>query len=171
MEPRLRIIIDTREQSPWAFGERHAIAERGTIKTGDYALYGDSTFAIERKSLDDFLGTISSGWDRFMREVMRMEREQFVAKVVIVEGDFISVTYRQDETGSIIAPKHNHPQVSPAFVAGRIADLTLLNVSILFAHNSILAAGLATTIFRHRARGIDDESKGTSTAHYICEKK
>ena len=52
-----RIIIDTREQTPWSFPPEIPV-EIGTLKTGDYALAGDDAFAIERKSKDDFLGTI-----------------------------------------------------------------------------------------------------------------
>jgi len=169
-EKRLKIIIDTREQTPWAFPEHYAVTTRGTLTAGDYALNGDSSFALERKSLDDFLGTISTGWDRFCRELARMNELKFPAKVIIVEGNFVSVTFRKDEDGYIIPPKHNHPQLTPSFVCARIADLTLMQVSVLFAHNSILAAGMATTILRHRARSLDnDNNNGSSKPYYISE--
>ena len=69
----LHIVIDTREQTPWHFHPEVATATRGTIKTGDYALLNDDGFAIERKSLNDFVGTIGKGWDRFCREIKRMD--------------------------------------------------------------------------------------------------
>ena len=68
----LRIVIDTREQQPWHFPRHLAAVSRGTLSAGDYALEGDRGFAIERKSLPDFVGTISSGWERFRRELERM---------------------------------------------------------------------------------------------------
>lgn len=150
----LRIIIDTREQTPWGFPDDEAIAVRGTLSTGDYAIEGDNKFCIERKSLDDFLGTIAGGWERFNREFDRMNEAGHIAKVVIVESDFIECCF-QELNGKLIAPRHNHPMIQPAFVVARIADLTLRGISVLFAHDPIIAAGMALTIFRHRQRQLD----------------
>ena len=63
---RRAIIIDTREQRPWVFPAYVAVRV-DTLKQGDYALEGDDRYAIERKSLEDFIGTIFSGWERFKR--------------------------------------------------------------------------------------------------------
>lgn len=153
---QLRIIIDTREQTPWGFPDDEVIAVRGTLTAGDYALDKDDRFAIERKSLDDFLGTISTGWERFNRELERMDAARFVAKVVIVEGNFVECCF-QERDGNLIYPQHNHPCVKPAFVAARIADLTLRGVSVLFANDHILSSGIAVTIFRHRQRQLENE--------------
>lgn len=148
----LSIVIDTREQAPWSF-EGYADVRVGTLKTGDYALDGDMSFAIERKSLDNFLGTISSGWNRFLREIGRMDAAGFVAKVVIVEGDFERVCYSERD-GELIPPRHRHPMLTPQFVAKRIAELSLSGVSVLFAGNSEYAAGLAYHIFKERANDL-----------------
>ena len=66
MDKQRAIIIDTREQRPWVF-PAYAAVRVGTLKQGDYALEGDDRYAIERKSLEDFIGTIFSGWERFKR--------------------------------------------------------------------------------------------------------
>ncbi|MDD5699109.1 MAG: ERCC4 domain-containing protein, partial [Victivallaceae bacterium] len=121
---KLRIIIDTREQTPWAFPELEVFPIRGCLRAGDYALQGDDKFAIERKNLDDFLGTISSGWERFQRELDRMRDMDFPARVIIVEGDFIRCCFTE-ESGKIEAPKNNHPRLTPQFIVSRIAELTL----------------------------------------------
>ena len=148
---RLKIIIDTREQTPWSFNPAVADVQVGTLRTGDYSLLGDDHFAIERKSLDDLLGTISTGWPRFCRELNRMEDSAFVAKVIIVEGDFSRTCFGVDaETGKLVHPNHNHGNLTPQFVAKRIAQLTLRNVSVLFAGNPDFAAGLAVCIFKER---------------------
>lgn len=144
---RLRIIIDTREQTPWAFDPAAVDATIGTLSTGDYALEGDGAFGIERKSLEDFLGTISSGWERFERELERMS--QWVAKVIIVEGDYDTCCFSL-EGESLQAPQHRHFMLSPQFVEKRVAELTLRCVSVIFAGDAQLAAGLATAIFRQR---------------------
>ena len=155
----LRIVIDTREQAPWAWDPSDAATSVRALSAGDYALESDCErikgreslavrFAIERKSLDDFLGTISVGWDRFNRELVRMEAFPF--RVVIVEGDFAECCFAQG-AGCVSPPPHNHPALRPAFVARRIAELTAMGVSVLFAGNSQMAAGLAFRIFRRRA--------------------
>lgn len=157
IEP-LHIIIDSREQAPWAWAPSDAVTEMHALVAGDYALASDCEpikgrdalavrFAIERKSLDDFLGTISSGWDRFQRELTRME--SFPARVVIVEGDFSACCFSQGD-GCISPPPHNHPGLSPSFVARRISELTMAGVSVLMCGDSQLAAGMAYRIFRRR---------------------
>lgn len=131
----------------------------GGLVAGDYALEQDTEepkrkgalrpvrFSIERKSLEDFLGTISSGWDRFEKELGRMET--FPARVVIVEGDFASCCFRED-AGRLMAPEHSHHEVRPSFVARQISQLTMMGVSVLFAGDAMMAAGLAYRIFRRR---------------------
>ncbi len=157
MEP-LHVIIDTREQAPWAWNSGKVITSVQALSAGDYALKEDCEqvkgratlavrFAVERKSLDDFLGTISVGWNRFQRELVRME--SFPARVVIVEGNFSECCFLQGQ-GRIIQPPHNHPMLSPEFVKRRISELTMMGVSVLLAGNADLAAGLAFNVFRRR---------------------
>lgn len=146
---KLSIVIDTREQRPWSFPAEAADVRVGTLHTGDYALVGDDAFAIERKSLDDFLGTISTGWERFLREIGRMEGAGFVARVVIVESDYESCLFKE-ENGEIKAPDHRHFMLSPQFISQRIAKLTLMGVSVVFAGRADWAAGLAYSILRER---------------------
>ena len=156
----LHIVIDTREQSPWSWAPSDATTEIRGLAAGDYALASDCEsvrgravlavrFAIERKSLEDFLGTISAGWDRFLRQMDRMDA--FPARVVIVEGDFASCCFSGGEGEQVTPPPHNHPALHPAFVARRIAELTMMGVSVLFAGDSQMAAGLAYRVFRRRA--------------------
>lgn len=155
---RLKIIIDTREQTPWAFPELEVIPLRACLRAGDYALYGDEHFAIERKNLDDFLGTISTGWERFERELARMDEMDYPAKIIIIEGDFVRCCFTEDN-GQIVAPKNNHPRLKPQFITKRIAQLTLSGVSVLFAHNPMYAMGLALVIFRQRQRQLEENGK------------
>lgn len=146
------IVIDTREQRPWGFPP-YVDNEIGTLRTGDYAIKGDDqNFAIERKSADDFAQTISSGWHRFSKELARME--QFVCKVIIVETDFETFCYRIWQ-GRIIPPDHNHDRVTPQFVMKRLAQLTLKNISVIFAGNAELAAAIALRIFYERQDEIE----------------
>lgn len=136
----LSIIIDTREQTPWSFPEHLATVQRGTLQAGDYALDGDDGFAIERKSLNDFIGTISTGWGRFQRELERMEVLKYPAKVVIVEAGIME----------IINGEYNHCKINPPFIFKRAAQLVMNGICVLFADNPITAAGMAFNILKER---------------------
>lgn len=155
---RLQIVIDTREQTPWAFDPSKVSTKIGTIKTGDYAIEGDSFFGIERKSLDDFLGTVSTGWERFLREIERMNQAAWSAKIIIVEGDYMKCFFHQTN-GELITPDTRHWRLTPQFIEKRIAELSMMGCSVLFAHNAPLAAGLAVAIFSQRQKQISNEHK------------
>lgn len=144
----LRIIIDTREQTPWSFPPEIPV-EVGTLKTGDYALAGDDAFAVERKSGSDFLGTISTGWGRFCRELNRMDAAGFPAKVIIVECNFREFCF-SERTGEIIPPDHEHYMLTPQFVIKRIAQLSMRGAAALFAGNADFASALALAILLER---------------------
>lgn len=160
----LHIIIDTREQTPWAFPAWAETSVSG-ISTGDYALKrdlivvpgrdtADSRFAIERKSADDFAGTISNGYPRFCKEIKRMDDACFPAKIIIVETDYETFCYRT-RNGEIISPDHGHYMLTPQFISKRIAQLTLKGCSIIFAGDAELAAGLSLKIFIERNETLD----------------
>ncbi|MBQ9502873.1 MAG: hypothetical protein IJU70_12000 [Lentisphaeria bacterium] len=150
----MTVIIDTREQRPWSFPP-HISVEVGTLRTGDYALKGDDRFAIERKSADDFVGTVSLGWHRFVRELNRMDAAGFAAKVIVVESDFETFCFRIRQ-GEIIPPDHEHTRCTPQFLIKRIAELTMRGVAVLFAGNAELASAVALRIFTERARLIEE---------------
>jgi hypothetical protein len=157
IEP-LNIVIDSREQCPWGWEAHAAVCSVRGLVAGDYALLEDTEevkgrkglavrFALERKGLDDFLGTISGGWERFQRELVRME--SFPARIVIVEGDFQQCCFC-GAGENLTPPEHNHPQLTPQFVARRIAELALQGVSTIFAGDAQLAAALAYRLFMRR---------------------
>jgi len=145
----INIVIDTREQTPWSFDTAFANVRMDTLRTGDYALDGDTCFAIERKSLDDFLGTISSGWARFCKEIYRAKEAQFPAFPIIVEGALSSVCFKELD-GQVAAPAHNHPRLSPAFVVKRIAELTLMGCQVIFAERPEYASAIALKLLQQR---------------------
>lgn len=69
----MKIIIDTREQTPFDFGKFECPVVTDTLATGDYSLTGlEDRVAAERNSLDDLLGClIGEGRERFERELVR----------------------------------------------------------------------------------------------------
>lgn len=82
--PNGRIVIDTREKLPYSFYDQDVIRKK--LDTGDYSIEGfEDTFAVERKSLSDYLGSITHDRDRFEREIQRgTEMAHFE---VVIEAD------------------------------------------------------------------------------------
>lgn len=84
-DPPLKIICDTREQRPYSFDRWPVEVVRSGLTCGDYSLQGlENRISIERKSLQDLIGTISRGRERFHRELARARRLHYFA--VVVEG-------------------------------------------------------------------------------------
>ena len=80
----MKIIIDTREQTPFLFRGYRCDIERGMLHTGDYSISGMTDgIALERKTIDDLASCMTSGRDRFERELERMR--DYAAAAVIVE--------------------------------------------------------------------------------------
>jgi ERCC4-type nuclease len=95
---KLRIIRDTREQNGWDFASMPAVVADGTLATADYTVAGlESYIAIERKSLSDFIGSVTHERPRFEREMARLRAYRF--RAVIIEADLgmiLNRGYRQD---------------------------------------------------------------------------
>ena len=146
----MHVVIDTREKQPWEFPEGVETSV-GTVRQGDYALRGDNAFSIERKSLADFRNTVVRGWDRFQRELLRMDMAGFASKVIVVEGDFADYCFKQVDDG-IEEPSAGIDDVfTPQLAARRVAELLIFHrTSILFAHDEGIAAALAFQILLQR---------------------
>lgn len=85
------ITVDTREQLPFSFSAYPEMeVVRGTLKTGDYSVEGyENTIAIERKNLEDLIGSLTSGRERFEREIERTRDMQYFSVVVEATMDHI----------------------------------------------------------------------------------
>lgn len=76
------IIIDTREQDPLPFAAYPT--ERGTLLTGDYSVAGCETlFGVERKTISDLVQSLTTGRDRFTRELERLRGYRFARLLII----------------------------------------------------------------------------------------
>jgi hypothetical protein len=82
----MRIVIDTREQAPFAFKHEKYIGvviEPGALDTGDYSLAGlTDKVAVERKSLPDLVACLGRERERFERELQRAAALDAFAVVV-----------------------------------------------------------------------------------------
>lgn len=79
------IICDTREQNSLSFrGFRGVETVRSGLKTGDYSIQGyEDQITFERKSVQDLVGTLIGGHQRFLKEMERMQT--FKAKYILIE--------------------------------------------------------------------------------------
>ncbi len=108
-----RIVIDTREQEPYAFGCPTA---RRKLDAGDYSVVGhEDAVAVERKSLADFAQTVIRDFARFDLELRSLA--EYKAACVVVEADLDDVLRGR-------ARRHLR-SVSPASVLGASAHITL----------------------------------------------
>jgi len=95
------VVIDTREQCPYAFRGLVSDARTGRhplivptvvagLPSGDYSLQGfESRIAVERKSLADLFNTLGQNRGRFQRELERLAQLNYAA--VVIEGDWRSI--------------------------------------------------------------------------------
>ena len=61
----------------------------GTLQVGDYSIKGyEDKFVIERKSLPDLFGTLSSGHKRFKKELERAREYEYFA--IVIDGSYSS---------------------------------------------------------------------------------
>jgi len=87
---KMKIIVDTREQSPFLFRGYDCQIEPGTLHTGDYSLAGMvEKIVLERKTIGDLASCMTSGRARFEREMERMR--DFESAAVIVEGPLAEI--------------------------------------------------------------------------------
>ena len=123
---KIIIQIDSREKKPFAFKGNYT--EVKNLKTGDYSIKGAATngICIERKSLDDFFGTLtkSNNAKRFEKAMSRMK--PFFFKGVVVEAlpeRILSGHYKCKASGQNVLNYFLKLcvtfQVSPIFCNGR----------------------------------------------------
>jgi ERCC4-type nuclease len=123
------MIVDTREQAPWTFeglagvgrdyGKRLVVrVERRTLAAGDYSVEGfEGKVAVERKSLEDLYGTLGAGFDRFEREMEKLNQLNFAA--IAIEADLREI-WRPAE----FRPRW-HSGMNPRSVEGHIVSLSI----------------------------------------------
>lgn len=136
MKTEPTIVIDTREQEPWSFGAGVATVRAG-LPTGDYSIVGlESRVAVERKSLEDFVGSVTFGRERFWRELLRMKALD--VRAVIVEAMLLDV-----------AGGHYRSRATPASILASSLAITVdFGIPVLWAGDRTLAARCALWMLR-----------------------
>ena len=106
MTATFTIIVDSREQLPFDFTKFGVETVRAAMPSGDYEIVGMPEVAVERKSGSDLYGVmcVTTGRDRFQRELERLREFEFSAVVVEnLEQDLLSGMYGRMSPKSIKA--------------------------------------------------------------------
>ena len=91
------IIVDTREQVPYAFGSRQVV--RQALPAGDYSVEGyESTIAVERKTLEDFVHSVIRDRERFKKELAKLA--EYPHACVVVEAGLPDVLLSRYPSGA-----------------------------------------------------------------------
>jgi len=150
-KPLPAILIDTREQLPWDFPGREV--EVATLPYGDYALRAHPrALAIERKTLADWISTVTVAHYRFMREVARASADR-CPLVVLIEGtveDVLARRYRGD--------------VHPNAVLGGTESVIAAGVPVRFCGSRTAARDKAVDLLEHAMRRVTREAKPSPEA-------
>lgn len=104
-EGELFIYQDTREQYPLNFKNQKVMK----LSAGDYTCGGEffSDVFVERKSLQDLVGTLSSGFERFEREIERAKQLNYYI-VVVIDAEYKDLEdySPKNSFSSIVTGKH-----------------------------------------------------------------
>jgi DNA excision repair protein ERCC-4 len=121
------ILIDTREQWPLRFSPQ-AVVCRGTVPSGsDYSVLGyESRIGIERKSLQDLVGSLTQGRERFMRSLRRLRERQY--RLLLVESTF-----------EALAGGAYRSRATPASMVGSVVAIEAGGIPVCFAGSHELA--------------------------------
>ena len=89
----MKIVIDSREQLPYRF---ETASEVGALSVGDYSIAGiEHLVAVERKTLDDVIGSLTTGRSRFEKELHRGRALDYFALVIEASlSDLANGNYR-----------------------------------------------------------------------------
>ncbi len=98
-EAGIVIVVDTREQEPYAFDPTHVAVVRRALPAGDYSLDGyEASVAAERKSLEDYVASVVSARARFARELRALA--EYDLACVVVEATLDDVLAHRYRSGA-----------------------------------------------------------------------
>lgn len=106
------IIIDTREQRPYSFDGLKV--RRAKLPAGDYSIAGaELQFAVERKSMDDWVRTIIYEQARFRAELIKLAA--YDRAYIVIEAGF--------------------PEILAGLYRSRVDPHAVLAITVALLHN------------------------------------
>ena len=118
----MTLIIDSREGLPYSFPGHRTITQ--ALAVGDYSLSGfeKDGCIVERKSLSDFIGSITTGRDQFMNRLHQMA--EYERSWVILEASASRIDRGQ----------FSYSKVNPNSIFGTIYKIeSEIGVSVILA--------------------------------------
>lgn len=146
------IIIDTREQTPWAFPDEQPLMS-AALPAGDYSIAGyEQVIALERKSLNDLVGTVIRDRDRFHRELVKLK--SYRRKAVVIEASIADVFECRYKS-----------EAHPYSILGAVQSLHMtFDIPFLWWHSREYAQWMAAKWFEHAWKKIQKwEAQGEGT--------
>lgn len=149
-KPEYKIFIDTREQRPLRFNNREV--EIRKLDYGDYAFNSKMATCncyIERKGLSDLIGTLSGGYERFLKEIERAKDNE-ANLVILVESKFNNALYFNEQRKSYNKERvFKNVKATPEFIFHRIRNLIQRypHIQFLFVNGRKEAARVIERIF------------------------
>jgi ERCC4-type nuclease len=149
----LKIIADTREQTPLTFeGYEDALVYRDKLDCGDYSLFShdmpgdDHSIIVERKKdCLELCTNLGSAWDRFEKEAALLAEYKHKMILVCAPNNFESL-YKMERT-----------KMNPAFVSKQLNTLYLeYGIPTFFFYNHQQAEEFMYRMFR-RVKQLTDE--------------
>ena len=149
----LRIVCDTREQRPLRFSNEVEVIHQA-LTVGDYSIQGlEDQVIIERKSLSDLLASITSGRERFTRELRQLRAFRFAA--LVVESDWPTIM-----TGMWPCPSAVHPNAA----LGSLMSFTVkYGVQVVMADDHQTAAALVERLLSLYAKMVERDAAALSS--------
>ena len=177
----LRVVIARNEQQPFDFEgfEAHLTTIKGTLPVGDYSLdgYGGRLvdgesqgkivkvrepfgIAIERKQdLDELAQNLTSGRERFYREMLQIVR--FRTRIIVVESGSEEMIKRGDYRSAI------HPV---AFMESIRSVQERYNIPIYFCNDRLTAQAVTFQALRRFAERAAKYGKARQVLYDMCKK-
>lgn len=150
----MRLVVDSREQTPFTFAGYDCEVQAGALTVGDYSLFGlTDRVAVERKSLPDLVLCLGRERERFERELQRAAA--LSAFMVVVEapwGDLAAGNYRS--------------QLNPNSARQSVLAFTCrYRIPFMFAGTRAEAERMTFDYLRHYLRSARERLKTLLRAH------
>ena len=114
---RITVVVDTREQEPYHFDPESVTAVRRALHAGDYSLEGwEDQVAVERKTLEDLVGTVIRSRKRFSKELERLAG--FESACILVEASLSDILAERYRSGA-------HPNAVLGAVLSIVVDFDI----------------------------------------------
>jgi hypothetical protein len=151
--PELQILIDAHERYPYRFASQQVTTERRALRCGDYAVEVDGAVAaaVERKSLDDLVSSLTSGRLRY-----QLSELAALPRAAVVVEDRYSQVFAQS-------------RVRPALVADGLAELQVRwpTVPLVFCETRKLAEEWTYRYLAAASTWVGDEAEAERRVHEV----